>query len=103
MGHTFVTEIELAALAGVFVVKDAVGPGASGVDAGLRFLDELSLAAIDTVGQDAPLLVTVGVVEKEAVFTKLGSGDVVLADVVQVALLGVGKQPVGLWTLEGEG
>ena len=91
MGYTFVTEIELAALVGVFVVEYAVGPGAPGIDAGLRFLDKLPLTTIDAMRQDAPLLVAVGVVKKEAVLAKLGSGDVVLANVVQVALLGVGK------------
>ena len=98
-----VTEVKLLTFVGIFVIKNAVGPRAARVDAGLRLLDKLSFTAVNSVWQLTSLLVAVAVVEEEAVFAQLGAGHVVLADVVQVALLGVGKQHVGLWKLDGEG
>ena len=92
-----VTGIELVTDIRVLVVEDAVGPGALGIDAGLRFLLELSGLAVDVVGQDALLTVTDCVVEQKAVRAEVGLGYIVLADVVQVTLFRIGKKSVLFW------
>ena len=96
MGGPLVTEVEFLAFVGVFVVKDTVGPRAPGVNVSLGFLDKFTLATVHSVGKDASLLVPVGVVKEEAVVAQLGSGYVVFADIVEVTLLGVSKEAVGL-------
>ena len=72
------------------------------VDASLGLLDELALATFDAMGQLAPLVVPLGVVEEEAVLAKLWFGYVVLANVVEIALLRVREQPVRLGAFEVE-
>ena len=71
------------------------------------YLDKLPALAVYVVWQDALLMVPDGVVEEVAVLAEGGGGNVVDADVVEVALLRVGKQPIQLradkvvhWTVE---
>ena len=94
MGCSVVTGVKLITDVGVLVIKDAVGSGALGVDAGLGFLLEFPRLAVYVVGQDTFFAVSNGVVKQESVGAEVGFGHVVLADVVQVALLGVGEETV---------
>ena len=102
VGGAFVAEVELLAFAGVFVVEDAVGSGTSGIDAFLRLLHKLTRSTVDAVGEDATLLVALAVVEEETILTKLGASHVVFANVVEIALFGVGEEAVGLGASEVE-
>jgi len=101
-GCSVVAGVELGADVGIFVVEDAVGARALRVDSGLRFLLELAIFAVDVVGEDALLAVPDGVVKQKTVRTEVGLGDVVLADVVEIALFRICKESVLLRTGERE-
>lgn len=102
-GGAVVASVELVADGRVFVIKDAVGSLAPGVDSGLGLLLELSLAAVDVVREDALLAVPDGVVKEEAVWAENSLTYVVLAEVVEVTLFRVREEAVLLGTSEGEG
>ena len=102
VGGTLVAEVELLAFVGVLVVENAVGSGTSGIDAFLRLLHKFTSSTVYAVGEDATLLVALAVVKEETVLTKLGAGHVVFANVVEIALFGVGEEAVGLRALEVE-
>ena len=65
-------------------------------------LDECPVAAVDVVGQLAGLVVGLAVVEEESVVAEQRLELVVLAFVVEVALLGVAELAVGLGAAEVE-
>ena len=65
-------------------------------------LYEGAVSAVDIVRQLADLVVDLAVVEEESVVAELGHELAALADVVQVALLGVAELAVGLGAAEVE-
>merc|ERR1712240_649754 len=94
MSGAVVTRVEPVAHVRALVVEQTICTVAAVVDSGLAGLDKLPALAVYVVWQDALLMVPDGVVEEVAVLAEGGSGHVVDADVVEVALLRVGKQPV---------
>jgi len=82
------------------VVKKPVGVRATLVDAFLGLLDKLPVSALDTVRELARLVVDLGVVEQVPILAELGCGHPSVALVVEVALLGVGKQTIRFRTVE---
>ena len=102
MCGTLVAEVELLTFVRVFVVENTVGSGTSGINAFLRLLHEFTSSTVNAVREDATLLVAPTVVEEEPILTKLRTGHAVFANVVEIALFGVGKEAVRLRTFEVE-
>jgi len=97
-----VAEVVLVANVLVLVLEITVGALASRVDALLDGLDKLAVPTVDVVGQHALLPVDLAIVEELAVGAEEGFGHAVLASVVQIALLLIGKQAALFGALEFE-
>ena len=69
------------------MVEEAVGAGATLVDALGRGLQDVSVAAVHVLREHAPFPVPRGIVEHEAVFAEDGRVFALLAQKVQIALL----------------
>lgn len=102
MGSSIITSVELVTDIGILMIKDAVGSGALGIDARLRFLLKLPVLAVYIVGEDTFFTVPDCVIEQEAIWAEVGFGHTVLTDIIQVTLFRVGKEPVLFGTFETE-
>jgi len=82
------------------VVKDTICLGAFWVRIGTWFLDELAIATVDVVREDALLVVHPRYVKEKTLGAVLYCGNTFSADVKEIALLGIRKLSIILGTDE---
>lgn len=100
MGFAIYAIIKLITSLGVFVIEESVGAVTLWINTRFRLLDIFAISAFYIERIITFFLIRIAVLEKEAVGAKLSLRDAIYALIIEVALFGIGKEPVIFGTPE---